>query len=155
MSLKGSLKLTLFMPIIGPVVILLITKVLLFFGIDKEGIIKDIDFVMSVNCIGLVVFCIPYFIAVGINIHLINEYFERQAFKSVFFFPLRVIVLSEIGIFLVFFFIHGTKIITDIASYGEAYLYFALYELVLGTPWIILSLVIIYCLNRDALKNPA
>ncbi|MBU2713726.1 hypothetical protein [Zooshikella harenae] len=155
MSFKGSLKLTLFIPIIGPIVILLITGALLLLDIDKHGFVEDIYLAMSVNCVGLVLFFIPYLIATAINIIKINKYSDRQAFWSTCFFPLRVVILSLIGTFIVILFNDGTRIFTHFNSYINFLLGVVSFELVLGVPWLVLSLITVYYLNRDTLKKPA
>ncbi|MCX4025057.1 hypothetical protein H0A36_23495 [Endozoicomonas sp. SM1973] len=137
MQYKSYLKLTLFMPVIGPVVIWLLALITQF-----EAAIM----VFGINIIGLLFFCIPYFLAVGVTWWRMRSKTDKQAFWSVCYFPLLVVIFSLIGFTVVNF--DKFSSFSKLHKLFEAFGPITLLELAFGVPWIILSLFYIHFFKK-------
>ncbi len=125
------------MPVIGPVAIWLLAVGAQ--SLFKMEWLETVVAVFGINIIGLILFCIPYFLAVGITWWRMKNKSDKQVFWSVCYFPLLVVLFSIIGFTVVNF--DNFSGFAKLNKLFEALGPITAIELSFGTPWIILSLL--------------
>lgn len=146
MQYKNYLKLTLFFPVLGPLLVWVTITIIEL--IANHYWVNDVQGFIFANLFGLVFFGIPYLLSVFITWQRMKYKTNKEAFFSVCYFPLLVVGLSLIYLVVFLLVTEGSRIFSDPDTLFKMVKFSIGMELLMGAPWVFLSLIILRVVKR-------